>query len=60
MLHMFGVGKEARTDERIVQMLDSTFSMTTVMICDDLIILWLMRAISLWILENGTCPITYE
>ena len=37
----------------IVQMLDSTFLMMNKMTIDDLMILWLMRAISLWISGNG-------
>lgn len=44
----------------IVQMLDSTFLMTTEMMIDDLMFLLLMLAISLWILGNLMFHTMYE
>lgn len=52
-------GTKERCADYIVRMLASTFSMTTVMMSDDLMFLWRMRAISLWILGNGMYHIMY-
>ena len=53
-------GRESWANLTKVQMLDSTFLMTTVMIIDDLILLLLMLAILLLRLENGMSHITFE